>query len=461
MNGLIGASPQPLSPIRPFRRAVVWLVCLGVFFFASYNGANWVTSLRDDVGSLVFGWERHTPFLPWTIVPYWSIDLLYALSPFLCATVRELDRHALRLLTAQIVAVACFLLFPLRFSFPRPVTDGAFGALFDLLGAFDKPFNQAPSLHIALLVILWAFYLRHTPSWLRPLLHGWFALIGVSVLTTWQHHVIDVPTGAMLGFFALWLWPEDFASPLRPPIASSRRRVLALRYAMAAGVLAVIAIFACRLSLVWFVLWWPVLSLALVGWNYAAAGADGFQKQPCGHHTLAAAILFAPYMLIAFINARLWTWRDTRPVFVRDGVFLGPLLLHGAPLTEAPADGPRMLADMCAELPFIGNPSADTYSAMPSLDLVPVPEDTLRDTAKIIEGARQNGPVHVACALGYSRSAAAVLAWLVLSGRAGTVDEALAILLQARPKAVLRAEQLEIVARMIAEDMPEPERGER
>ncbi|MFX7052290.1 phosphatase, partial [Acinetobacter baumannii] len=92
-------------------------------------------------------WERHIPFLPWTILPYWSIDLLYGFSFLCCRTPRETDRHALRLLTTQLIAVACFLAFPLRFAFVRPATDGLFGALFASLAAFDLPFNQAPSLH--------------------------------------------------------------------------------------------------------------------------------------------------------------------------------------------------------------------------------------------------------------------------------------------------------------------------
>src|SRR5690606_16377437 len=165
------AGGRMITASRPWRRALGWLAFLAPFFFASYGLATWVTSQRDDVGSLVFAWESQMPFWAWTIVPYWSIDLLYGLSLFLCLTRLELDRHALRLLAAQLVAVACFLLWPLRFTFSRPEMDGVFGLLFEILGAFDKPFNQAPSLHIALLVILWVCYARHVQGPWRWLLH--------------------------------------------------------------------------------------------------------------------------------------------------------------------------------------------------------------------------------------------------------------------------------------------------
>ncbi|MDA4634373.1 hypothetical protein NZA98_25315, partial [Escherichia coli] len=67
-------------------------------------------------------------------------------------TTAEVDRLAKRYLTAQIIAVTCFIAFPLTVIFHKPSTSGASGFLFDMLGGFDKPFNQAPSLHIALLV---------------------------------------------------------------------------------------------------------------------------------------------------------------------------------------------------------------------------------------------------------------------------------------------------------------------
>ena len=85
---------------RPWRRAIAWMVLvLGPGFFLVYGGCNWLTSLRTDVGSFFFEWERHVPVLPWTIIPYWSLDVFYAFSVLLCRNRLELDRHALRVAT--------------------------------------------------------------------------------------------------------------------------------------------------------------------------------------------------------------------------------------------------------------------------------------------------------------------------------------------------------------------------
>lgn len=113
--------------------AVLWLLLLAPLFFATYGFATWVTSQRSDVGTLVFGWETHMPFWAWTIVPYWSIDLLYGFSLLLPNTRHELKQHALRLLSAQVIAVSCFLIWPLRFTFERPELDGVFGWLLSLI----------------------------------------------------------------------------------------------------------------------------------------------------------------------------------------------------------------------------------------------------------------------------------------------------------------------------------------
>jgi len=48
-------------------------------------------------------------------------------------------------------------------------------------------------------MILWYLYAKYARGPLRWLLHAWFVLICGSTLTTWQHHFIDLPAGALVG----------------------------------------------------------------------------------------------------------------------------------------------------------------------------------------------------------------------------------------------------------------------
>ncbi|RYF67673.1 MAG: phosphatase, partial [Comamonadaceae bacterium] len=156
---------------RPWKRAAAWLACLGPLFYLSYGLANWWAGTRAQVPSVVFDWEHGMPFWAWTIFPYWSINAFYALSLFLGRTRHLVDRHGARLLTAQLIAVSCFVLWPLHFSFGQAEVSGAPAFLFNALRGFDQPFNQAPSLHIALAVILWDWYRRLIHArWARAVL---------------------------------------------------------------------------------------------------------------------------------------------------------------------------------------------------------------------------------------------------------------------------------------------------
>jgi protein-tyrosine phosphatase/membrane-associated phospholipid phosphatase len=437
------AAPREPGLLKP---AVFWLLLLAPLFFGSYGFATWVSAQRSDVGTFVFDWESAMPFWAWTVVPYWSIDLLYGFSLLLPNSRHELKRHVLRLLSAQVLAVSCFLLWPLRFTFDRPELGGIFGGMFAVLAGFDKPFNQAPSLHIALLVILWVMYQRHAHGFWLWLVHGWFALIGVSVLTTYQHHFIDVPTGALAGWFCVWLWPLDRPGVLQSLRLTTHRKrwQLALRYTVGALLFAVPA-FAFGDGWLW--LFWPSVSLLLVALNYAMFDAAGFQKGEGGHLSSATRWLLAPYLIAAWLNSRLWTSRHPLPDQIADNVWLGRIPtsseLKGSPFSA--------VLDLCAELSLDG--SSVAYRLIPVLDLTAPTAAQCLEAAQAIESLRQQGPLLVCCALGYSRSATAVAAWLLHSGRAASVDEAIMQIQKARPHIVLQLahrqslEQLSTVAR--------------
>lgn len=421
----------------------MWGLALGVLFFASYNSVNGFTAQRGEVGSYVFGWERHIPFLAWTILPYWSIDLLYGIALFASPSRAALFTLGKRLLAAQAICIAGFLLWPLRFSFGKPASDGLFGALFDALANFDLPYNQAPSLHICLLVVLWRHYatLLVARRW-RALLHGWFALIALSVLTTWQHHSIDLITGFWAGACCLLLVPDADLTQ-RPQWRwhgqDAPRRRLALRYlagSLLAGVLGYVLFPAASAWLAY----WLAGALAWVGAIYLCGDAGHFAKRD-GRLPWRSWMVLGPYLLAARLNVWWWTRRLPVGTAVLDEVFVG----RQPDPCACDAHGIRSVIDLCAEVPMQVRTVA--YHPQLLLDLLPPPTETLRQAATRIEAAQRQGAVWVCCALGFSRSAAAVAAWLICH-RGHSVEAALARIRAARPAVVLSPATLQNLARL-------------
>lgn len=393
---------------RPWLLSAAWLVFLGPFFFLTYTLANYSASHRAYVPTLVFEWERQVPFLAWTILPYWTSDLLYALSLPLCQTRDELNLHGRRLLAVQIISVTFFILFPLRFSFHRPVAEGWAEELFRLLMTFDQPFNQAPSLHVSLAVILWHRYRAHTSGVLRTLLGAWFILIGFSALTTYQHHFIDLPTALWIGVLVIAALPANWTW-------DSHRARLTCIYLLAASLLTTAAF--------WFQGWcwlllWPGFSLSMVAAAYWTGEVAWLGKRSGG-----MPFWIWPYSLGAWCNSRIWTRNETARDLLADGVWIGR-----AP-NQKDRVGMRSIVDLTAELTL----KSDACVAI--LDLTEPSDTQLNAAVQAIELAAR--PTLICCALGYSRAAAAATAWLLATARATSIDQAIRMVQTARPQVVI------------------------
>ena len=208
-------------------KALAVSTCLSILFLIVYGGCDWITAHRANVGEFFFDWERAIPFVPFFILPYMSIDLFFLVAPFLCRSNRELSIFAKRIATAILIAGMCFLIWPLRFAFPRPHADGALGALFDWFRGMDAPYNLFPSLHATLMLILADVYFRHTRGLPRFAIAAWFTLIALSPVLTYQHHLIDIFGGSVLAALCFLIFRDrDLSSPQTNPELNNPRSPL-------------------------------------------------------------------------------------------------------------------------------------------------------------------------------------------------------------------------------------------
>ena len=454
------------------KTSLLKLALVGMLFYASYGLSNHYAASLAYVPEVAFAWERNIPFWEWTILPYWSLNLMYAAAFFLCRNACEQNRYVARLVSAQIVATTCFMLFPLHFGWPKPPTDGLWGMMFDSLVVFDLPYNQSPSLHIALSIIVGAFYWTRFPK-IRLPIFLWQSLIALSVLTTYQHHFIDVPTGALLGWLVLWAIPQHGVSPFRrrslsvvqpdnqtgrlktseasfceaktnavsfartseasfheaktPPETRSREIKIAMLYLAGAVLSALPSLFGGA----WLWMLWVSVSLSVVTFAYLTGNAAVFQKQADGRLSAAATILLLPYLAGVRLNVAYWLRSKEKIAKVRDDVLIGSI-------SGISDDLPAVL-DVCAEYPCPRYRGA--CRVLPLLDMVAPSENDLVQAALLLEALRrQHGKVLTCCALGYGRSAAVVLTWLLVYGGCRDLAQATAELKQARPQMVLPPE---------------------
>ena len=105
----------------------------------------------------------------------------------------------------------------------------------------------------------------------------------------------------------------------------------------------------------------------------------------------------------------------------------------------------QAVVDVCAEYPVARTPPH--YAAIPMLDMVMLDVAAVRTAAIALERLlqQQEQPVLVCCALGYSRSVAVVLTYLLRSGQANDLQAALNMVQQARPQMVVSTPNQHII----------------
>ncbi len=191
--------------LRIWQQVFALTLCT-IVFMTVYNLCTWYASSLDHVPSFTFDFEKSIPFMPLSIIPYMASGIFFCMVFFSCKSKQQLKILTWRMLFVTITAGIFFITVPLRFSFAKPeVSQSILGLPFSFLKAFDSPFNQSPSLHIAFAFIFWSVF-RELSKW-RSFLMIWLILLGISTLTTYQHHLIDILNGAILAHLSFIIIP--------------------------------------------------------------------------------------------------------------------------------------------------------------------------------------------------------------------------------------------------------------
>lgn len=185
---------------RHYLRVIITQVLL---FAVVYGGCNWLTAHRENVGHYYFAWELTIPLFPRMIWVYHSILLLF-LVPMFLLTREQVNAIGRAFASVTLLGGVCFLLFPGVAGFTRvdyASEPGLQALAFSILYHADNIHNVMPSLHVAYctLVIL-AIQKQLEGRKIRLLFWGWLLAIVTSTVLVHQHHLVDLPTGAILGY---------------------------------------------------------------------------------------------------------------------------------------------------------------------------------------------------------------------------------------------------------------------
>jgi len=189
---------------RPDRGLLLHYLRLGAvlaaWFTVLYVGADWLTAHHTWRVRVHLDLEEHTPFVPAALLGYVSEYVLFALPPFVLRSRRELDALAAALAAVMLAAGVVFLLVPPAPAFPPPGDMSTWGPAVRFVKWVALPHNLLPSLHVALSVVCVSVYARQAAPVGKALLWLWATVIAASTLLLHQHYLLDVLTGAALGW---------------------------------------------------------------------------------------------------------------------------------------------------------------------------------------------------------------------------------------------------------------------
>lgn len=388
------------SKVNFKQQLLAFLICAITFSLVYNLNALYAASL-SDVRSCVFDFEEKIPFIALTVLPYMTSGLFFLLVFFVTKRKEDLIVLTKRILFITIISGICFLFFPLRFTFDRPIVESSFlNIFFDYLNTYDNRFNQAPSLHVSYACIFWSVFKSKTNGFFKILLGFWIFMIGLSTLTIYQHHIIDVTTALMLVCITFFIFPQ----PIR------RNCRIGMIYFFVALELVMILMFFYHLSIILnVVVLWIIVTLAIVGYAYFTSNPY-FLKKKRGKVNPLMHLLCFPYVEVNKLMRRYFRKKGI-PVFteIYPQVYVGARLDKESMMKMKKIASKVILIDLMAEVSEYREARQEfDYYSYPLLDIASAKDVEIEEIVRFITkkyiDLSLDTIIYIHCILGYSRS---------------------------------------------------------
>jgi protein phosphatase len=183
---------------------------------------------------------------------------------------------------------------------------------------------------------------------------------------------------------------------------------------------------------------WPVIAFGIVAVAYFRAGPIVFHKTagklPWSTRFVLGPCLLGQYWSLLYYRSKCRAWDRVTPQ-----IWIGGKLGQRS-AKKVLCSGVASVLDLSAEFSEAKPFRKINYRNIPVLDLTAPTQAQLVEMSKFIGNHCGNGAVYVHCKIGYSRSAAAIAAYLIMSGEVKSAEEAFAMIRRVRPSVVIRPE---------------------
>jgi hypothetical protein len=204
--------PSEEGEYPPRRKALRQTVLLAIIMFSSLGLYLVVLKWRGPAAAVLTK-TRPDEWLPFSPAWVWVYLIPYVIGPLVAGFLRwdTFTWFVHRGLVLVFVSLAIFVVYPTKTERPPLADETRDGlltaAVYNNMATVDQPpANAAPSLHVSLTCLLFWALIRDFPRWWPVSLAG-VIVVWLATLLTWQHHLIDVATGVLLGSVLALPWP--------------------------------------------------------------------------------------------------------------------------------------------------------------------------------------------------------------------------------------------------------------